>query len=181
MSTTARAKAESAPFGVPNAKRNFIVQQGLRAPATEVCAAQYSALLFQPRLVALWLIAAIVLQSPRLFVALGAVLWWSALAPALNPFDALYNRTLTRSSGTSLGPAPAPRRFAQFLAGSFSFAIGLSLVLGWSRVAAGLEAFFVGAVGALVFGGFCLGSYVFHLLSGRADFARRTLPWASGR
>jgi hypothetical protein len=36
------------------------------------------------------------------------------------------------------------------------------------------------ALGALVFGGFCLGSFFFHLLSGRLAFARRTLPWARG-
>ncbi len=30
---------------------------------------------------------------------------------------------------------------------------------------------------ALIFGKFCLGSYVFHLLRGEAAFANRTLPW----
>ena len=43
-----------------------------------------------------------------------------------------------------------------------------------------LEGFFMVAVGALLFGGFCFGSFLFHLLRGRADFARRTLPWATG-
>ena len=43
-----------------------------------------------------------------------------------------------------------------------------------------LEGFFMAAVGALLFGGFCFGSFVFYLLRGRADFARRTLPWATG-
>jgi hypothetical protein len=33
----------------------------------------------------------------------------------------------------------------------------------------------------LSFGGFCLGSFVYHLLRGRASFALRTLPWARGR
>ena len=36
------------------------------------------------------------------------------------------------------------------------------------------------AIGAVVFGGFCLGAWVFHVLSGHAGFARRTLPWATG-
>jgi hypothetical protein len=39
---------------------------------------------------------------------------------------------------------------------------------------------FLAAIGALVFGGFCLGSYVFHLLRGRKVFANRTLPWSGG-
>src|SRR5512144_1476548 len=106
---TARAKAESAhPFGGPDARRNFILQQGLREPAAGTYPTQYSALHFQPRLVGLWIVVATVLQAPRPFFALGAVLWWSALAPRLNPFDALYNRTLARSSGTALTSAPAP-------------------------------------------------------------------------
>src|SRR4051812_42685836 len=33
---------------------------------------------------------------------------------------------------------------------------------------------FTVALGALLFGGFCLGSFLFHLLCGRADFAKRT-------
>jgi hypothetical protein len=30
----------------------------------------------------------------------------------------------------------------------------------------------------LIFGRFCLGSYLFLLLTGQARFANRTLPWA---
>lgn len=166
--------------GGSEAKRNFILQQGLTEPATETCPIQYSALLFQPRLVGLWVVVAAIFQAPLLFFALAAALWWSALAPRLNLFDALYNRTLARSSGITLGPAPAPRRFAQFLAGSFALAIGISLALGWRMTAFVLEGFLIVAVGALVFGGFCLGSFLFHLLRGRIDFAMRTLPWAGG-
>ncbi|MEP6767048.1 MAG: hypothetical protein ABJC61_00150 [Acidobacteriota bacterium] len=43
-----------------------------------------------------------------------------------------------------------------------------------------LETILIVAIGALVFGGFCLGSFVFHLLCGRKTFARSTLPWARG-
>ena len=161
-----------------NIKRNFILQQGLREPVAGTCMLHYSALLFQPRLVGLWVALATILQSQLLFFALAVVLWWSALAPRLNPFDALYNWILAGSHGITLAPAPAPRRFAQFLAGSFALAIGISLALGWATAALVLEGFFIVAVGALVFGAFCLGSFVFHVLSGRADFARRTLPWA---
>lgn len=40
-----------------------------------------------------------------------------------------------------------------------------------------LEKMLVVALAALVFGKFCLGSYVFRLLRGEAAFAKRTLPW----
>src|SRR4051794_11726500 len=95
------------------AKRNFILQQGLCEPAAGSCPRQYSALLFQPRVVGLWLIIGIVLQAPAVFFALGAVLWWCALVPRLNPFDALHN-ALFAGRGMALEPAPTPRRFAQF-------------------------------------------------------------------
>jgi Domain of unknown function (DUF4395) len=166
------------PSNESNSKRNFILQQGLCEPAAGTCLLQYSALLFQPRLVGLWLVLATILQAKFMFFALAAVLWWSALVPRLNPFDALYNWILARSGGTALTPAPAPRRFAQFLAGSFAVAIGLSLTLGWHTAALVLEGLFIAAVAALVLGGFCLGSFVFHVLSGHGDFATRTLPWA---
>jgi Domain of unknown function (DUF4395) len=127
--------------GGPDAKRNFMLQQGLCEPAAGTCPLLYSALRFQPWLVGSCVVVAAILQAPVLFFALGAVLWWSALAPHLNPFDALYNWTLARSSGIALASAPAPRRFAQFLAGSFAIAIGLSLVLGWRVAALVLEGF----------------------------------------
>lgn len=168
------------PSSGPDAKRNFILQQGLCEPEAGTCPLLYSALLFQPWLVGSWVVVAAVLQAPLLFFALAAVLWWSALAPRLNPFDALYNWTLARPSGITLASAPAPRRFAQFLAGSFALALGVSLTLGWRMATLILEGFFIVAVGALLFGGFCFGSFVFHLLCGRADFAKRTLPWATG-
>jgi hypothetical protein len=121
------------------------------------------------------------MQAPRVFLALAGILWWSAVVPRLNPFDALYNRTLARRpGGIALPPAPGPRRFAQGMAGSFALAIGVSLVLGWNTTAIVLEGLLIAAVGALVLGGFCLGSFIFHLLRGHADFAKRTLPWARG-
>jgi len=166
---------------VSTAKRNFILQQGLPEPPAASCPVQYSALLFQPRLVGLVVLVAVVLQEPRIFLALGAVLWWSALVPRLNPFDALYNRTLALQPGSiALPRAPNPRRFAQGMAGTFALAIGVSLALGWNVVAIALQGLLIVAVGALVFGGFCLGSFIFHLLSGRRAFAKRTLPWACG-
>lgn len=176
-----RTGGESAHSFHPGLKRNFILQQGLGEPVEAICPLQYSALLFQPRLIGLWLLLATILRSQPMFFILAAVLWWSALLPRLNPFDALYNRMFSRRRGMPLAPAPPPRRFAQFLAGSFALAIGIFLALGWETAALVLEGFFIVAVGALVFGSFCLGSYVFHVLTGRADFAKRTLPWATGR
>ncbi len=34
------------------------------------------------------------------------------------------------------------------------------------------------ALSALVFGGFCLGSYLFLIFTRQFDFANRTLPWS---
>ena len=165
----------------PALKRNFILQQGLSEPAPASCPLQYAALLFQPRLVGLVVVGAVALQDPRVFLALGALLWWCALVPGLNPFDALYNRTLARRPGSiPLPRAPGPRRFAQGMAGTFALAIGIALTRGWNTLALALQGLLIVAIGALAFGGFCLGSFVFHLLRGRASFAKRTLPWASG-
>jgi len=159
-------------------KRNFILQQGLQEPSPEISPAQYSALQFQPRVVGALLLVGVVLQSAAVFLVLSALLWWSALLPRWNPFDAVYNRTFGARPGVvSLKPALAPRRFAAGMAGTFAVVIGVSLLLGWRAVAYVVEAVFVAAVGALIFGGFCLGSFVFHLLRGRAAFAKRTLPW----
>jgi len=180
MVMTFRAHARSARSSeTSKVKRNFILQQGLCEPVAASCPVQYSGLQFQPRLVGLWLLLATILQAQLLFFALAVVLWWSAVAPRLNPFDAVYNWILAGSRGITLAPAPTPRRFAQFLAGSFASGIGISLVMGWRTTALVLEGFFIAAVAALVFGGFCFGSFVFHVLRGRADFAKRTLPWAA--
>jgi len=165
----------------PHAQQNFIVQQGFAAPEAAVCPFQYTALVFQPRIIAVVVVAGIVLQSALLFALLGAVLAWSAALPRLNPFDALHNRLLARRPGVvRLGPAPAPRRFAQTLAAAVSLATAACLVTGRTTAAWALELFFLAAVAALGFAGLCFGSWVFHVLRGRARFAWRTLPWGKG-
>jgi hypothetical protein len=109
---------------------------------------------------------------------LSAVLLWSALVPALNPFDRLYNALVAaRKDVPGLTAAPAPRRFAQGLGATFMLLIGLFLREGLDTLASVLEAFVLVAIGLVVVGRFCLGSFVFHLLSGNGEFARRTLPW----
>jgi len=164
------------------AERNFVVQQGLAEPEPGGCVRLYGALMFQPRIVMGLVVMGILSQWTLWWAGLGALLWWSAALHRWNPFDALYNRTLGSRPGTAcLTPAPAPRRFAQALAGSFSMGIAASLAAGLTGLAWGLEALFLLAVAALAVGKLCFGSFLFHLLRGRADFAVATLPWARGR
>jgi uncharacterized protein DUF4395 len=160
------------------AEVNFVRQQGFRDASPEACGYQYSALMWQPRAIGVLVLVGVVLQPWQYFLALSALLWWNAALPHRNPFDALYNNLVADRKGLPhLGPAPGPRRFAQAMAGTFMLAIGLSLLFGRNILAWGIEGLLLAALGALIFGRFCLGSYLFHLLTGRAGFANRTLPW----
>ena len=94
-------------------------------------------------------------------------------------YSALLFQSL-QPGGIALPRAPNPCRFAQGIGGTFALAIGVSLALGWNAIALALQSLLIVALGAPVFGGFCLGSFIFHLLSGRTTFAKHTLPWASG-
>jgi Domain of unknown function (DUF4395) len=161
------------------AKRNFVLQQGFGEPAPAVCPLQYSALHFQPRIVLIWVLAGILFQSATIFAALCVVLWWGALFPKLNLFDALYNWTFGAGSGAlRLGAAPTPRRVSQCMAGTFALTTSLLIYFGFRTGAYIVEGIFLAAVLALTIGGFCLGSFFYHLVSGHAKFARQTLPWA---
>jgi hypothetical protein len=160
-------------------EHNFILQQGLGDVPQETCTAQFTALQFQPRMVASLVLLGVILQSPGLFLMLSALLWWSALLPQWNPFDIIHNRIFgVRPETVPLEPAPVPRRFAQGMAGTFSLVIGTLLLLGWRGGAFFFEAIFASAIAALVLGRFCLGSFIYHILHGRVSFAMRTLPWA---
>lgn len=159
---------------------NFVRQQGFRDASPAACAPQFSSLLFQPRIVGPVILVGLWLQAWWLFAALSAVLWWNALVPRLNPFDTLYNALLAGSGGRAeLPPAPPPRRFAQGMAATFTTVITVALLQGWQVVAWTAEALLVVAFAALLFGKFCLGSYIYYHLRGEGDFARRTTPWAS--
>jgi len=161
------------------AREHFVQQQGFEQEDTAGCATRYPALMFQPRVVGVLVLLALVLQSAVFFLALAALLWWNALVPIYNPFDHLYNRLLAARSGRQpLGPAPAPRRFAQGMGGSFMLAIGICLFAGQLPAAWVLQGLLAVALSALIFGRFCLGSYLYYLLHGKVDFANRTLPWA---
>ena len=163
------------------ARVNFIKQQGFDEASPRTCDIQYPALMLQPRVIGVLMLAGVLLQSSTLFLTLSAVLWLSALVPRLNPFDRLYNSLVAARPGRpALTMAPRPRRFAQGMAATFMLLIGVSLLAGWDVLAWVLEALLIAAIGALIFGGFCLGSYVFHVVTGNGAFAKRTLPWGRG-
>lgn len=160
---------------------NFVKQQGFSDTPPDSCESSFRALNFQPRIVGAVALVAILLQSAPIFLCASVVLWWSALLPQWNPFDAIYNHLLAGRRGrVRLTRAPSPRRFSMGMAGSFFLGIGVSLLAGWPIPAIILQGFLIVALVALNFGRFCLGSYVFHLLRGRAAFANSTLPWARG-
>ena len=165
----------------PDSRRNFILQQGLEPSAQEGCPVRFSALMFQPRLVGAFILLAVIFQSPAIFLVLSGILWWNVLIPRLNPFDLVYNRTLANRPGSvRLEPARYPRRFAQGMAGSFALAIGILILLQLGTAALVLQVLLLAALAALIFGRFCLGSFLYYLLSGRSEFAIGTLPWKPG-
>jgi hypothetical protein len=163
------------------AVNNFMRQQGFPDEPADACNMRFAGLYFQPRIVFPLVLLGILLQSPWILLALAAVLGWNVLLPRLNPFEQAYNRLIARPQGRiPLGAAPGPRRFAQGMAAGFLLGAGLSLLAGWTVLAWVFEAFLVVAFSALLFGKFCLGAYVFHLLRGEVSFANSTLPWARG-
>jgi hypothetical protein len=148
----------------------FIRQQGY--PGEHFPDSFYTALMLQPRIVGGVAAVGILLQSPWLFVALSAVLLWSALVPARNPFDAIYNHAVAYRRGLpALDPAPKPRRFAAGQAGTSALAIAVALGTGATIAAWILEAVFIGAVIAVVFADFCIGAYTYHRLQPSAPSA----------
>lgn len=160
-------------------------QQGFAEEPPDACDMHFEGLYFQPRIVFPAVIVAILLQfvsvpgSAGLHFVVSAVLWWNTLLPALNPFEAAYNRWVARPKGRlQLAPAPGPRRMAQGMAAAFNLGAGGALLFGALPLAWVLQALLVVAFSALLFGRFCLGAYVYQLLKGRVAFANSTLPWA---
>jgi Domain of unknown function (DUF4395) len=162
-----------------NSKLNFVMQQGFREATAGACGFQFSALMWQPRLTGVIVVVGLFWQLAPLFLAMSAILWWNVIFPRLNLFDVLYN-ALAASPPTRprLGPAPPPRRFSQGMAASFMLGIGVSIWMGWMVAAYFLEGFLLVALTALIIGKFCLGSYIFYLITGQARYANKTLPWA---
>ena len=154
-------------------------QQGFAEEADSLCDMHFSGLYFQPRIMGALVVLGIILQNPIFFVVLSAVLCWNVAFPKWNPFEMIYNRAIAVPRARPLlSPAPAPRAFAQGMAAAFMLLAGLSLLAGWMAEAYVLEAFLGVAFGALLFGKFCLGAYIYHLLRGKFAFANSTLPWA---
>ncbi len=95
--------------------------------------------------------------------------------PRWNPFDAIYNRIIAMPRNRPpLTAAPAPRRFAQGLAGTLFAGAGLALMAELTLLAWAIEAMLAVALIALVVGRFCLGSYLYLLVHGDTVFANRT-------
>ena len=162
--------------------RNFMLQQGFAEEADSVCDMHFSGLYFQPRIMASLLVIAILFQKPVFFFVLPAILWWNVAIPKWNPFELIYNRAIAIPRGKpALSPAPPPRAFAQGMAAALMLLTGLALLSGLLVTAHILEALLVIAFGALLFGKFCLGAYIFHILRGKTSFANGTLPWARPR
>jgi hypothetical protein len=134
--------------------------------------------MFQPRVVGAIVVIAAIFQSWPVFMVLSAVLWWNVLVPSKNVFDAIYNRFIASPRGPKLTPAPPPRRFAQGMAASFMLGIGLCLLSGYEAAAWALEILLFVALASLIFGKFCLGSYLYHLIRGEKEYANRTVPWS---
>lgn len=168
--------------------RNFMKQQGFTEEPDGVCNMHFSGLYFQPRIVGSLIVVGIILQffaplaAAALYFALSALLWWNVAAPKSNPFEVFYNREIAAPKGKALlAPAPGPRRFAQAMAAVFTLIVGLALLQGWMVTAWVFEAFLVVAFSALLFGKFCMGAYIYHLMRGHVAFANSTLPWAGRR
>ena len=158
----------------------FMDQQGFLDEQRPRRRWHFRALLFQPSIVGPLMVVAIILQSRTLFFALAAVLVWNVVFPRLNPFERFYDWAIgSRQGQPKLEPAPVPRRFAQGMAAAFMVATGLCLTFSWQLAADVFEVFLVVAFSALLFGKFCLGAYVFHILRGRWGFANSTCPWSS--
>ena len=162
------------------AKQHFVRQQGFTELSGASCEARYPGLMFQPKVLAALLLLAAVVQSAAIFLCLASVLLWSAAVPIWNPFEAFYNRVIAAPRKLPpLQPAPAPRRFAQGLAGTLLAAAGVALLAGQPVIAWAFEAIVAAALATIIFGRFCLGSYLYHLLRGQSRFANRTLPWSA--
>lgn len=164
---------------------NFMKQQGFIEEPDNVCNMHFSGLYFQPRIVGSLVVAGIILQffsafgAAVLYFMLSGLLWWNVAVPRANPFEVFYNRVLAIPKGkATLAPAPRPRRFAQGMAAVFMLVVGISLLQGWMVTAYEFEAGLVMAFSALLFGKFCLGAYIYHLMHGNVAFANSTLPWA---
>jgi hypothetical protein len=135
--------------------------------------------MFQPRVIAAVVAAGTVTQAWQPFASLSVLLCWNVAFPRLNPFDAFHNRFVARPRGREpLPPAVGPRLFAQSIAATTTGGAAASLYLHATVPAILFQVAVITALTMLLVGRLCLGTYLFHLLKGKAAFANRTLPWA---
>jgi hypothetical protein len=143
----------------------FIRQQGFATAAPDH--RLYVALMFQPRVVTAAVAVGIILQSAWVFLALSIALWWGTIVPTGNLFDAAYNLLIASPRRLSPIPnAPAPRRFAQAMAGTMALAVGGSLLSGVTTAAWVLEALFALATLSVVVGRICAPAGLYQRLAG---------------
>lgn len=84
---------------------------------------------------------------------------------SFNLFAAIYNSLVAYPRGLRpLGVAPAPRRFAQDLAGTVAMVIGVALLMDVTTVAWFCQGPFVVASMAVVFRDSCAGAEVYYVL-----------------
>ena len=108
------------------------------------------------------------------------MLWWSALVPNRNPFDAFFNHVMADPMRLAAMPAaPPPRRFSQAVAATFAMSVAITLFAGASRAAWLIEGVFVVGSMSVVVRRVCLPAYVYHLLWSRTPATPR--PSRSGR
>ena len=161
---------------------NFMRQQGFPEEPADACNMHFSGLYFQPRIVFPLVLLATLLQSAPMFLVMSGILWWNVLLPRLNPFERTYNRFIaSHRGGGLLAPAPGPRRFAQGMAAAFMLGAGLAIRFDQPLLGYVFEGGLIAAFSMLLFGKFCLGAYIFHVLRGEVAFANSTLPWARPR
>src|SRR3989475_10980836 len=161
-----------------SAVMNFMKQQGFTQEPPDRAALRFKGLQFQPTIVGSMMVVGIVTQWPAIFLLVSALLWLNVLVPAATPFERVYNRVVAGGRGRPpLTPAPGPRRFAQGMAAVFMLAAGLTLLQGWRTASYVFQGVIAVAFAALLFGRFCLGAYVYHLLKGNVAFANGTCPW----
>jgi uncharacterized membrane protein YccC len=162
-----------------SAEYKFLQQQGFPVSDEPSSKRLFSSLLFQPAIVGLSLLVAIIFQIPPLFIVLGLLLWFNALVPRANPFERYYDFVFGRRKFyPPLPPAPAPRRFMQGMAGTLMLLAGISLLKNWLLISYITQAFIAVAFSLLLFGKFCVGAYIYHYLTGNKSFADTTCPWS---
>src|SRR5207245_9929263 len=99
--------------------------------------------------------------------------------PKHHPLANHYTQLLAlHSELPPLYKAPGPQQFDQGMAAVFMLAAGLTLLEGWRTASYVFQGLLAVAFSALLFGKFCLGAYVYHLLRGNVALANGTCPWS---